>query len=41
LPCFQSKYKQFLGLGEEEAAAKKNMTIFGVGERKGGGKKQK
>jgi len=28
-------------LGEEEAAEKKNMTIFGVGERKGGGRKQK
>jgi len=28
-------------LGEEEAAEKKNMTIFGVGEREGGGKKQK
>jgi hypothetical protein len=41
LPRFQSKYKQFLGLGEEEAAEKKNMTIFGVGEREGGGKKQK
>jgi hypothetical protein len=29
-------------LGEEEAVENKNnMTIFGVGERKGGGKKQK
>jgi len=28
-------------LGEEEAAEKKNMTIFGDGERKGGDKKQK
>jgi hypothetical protein len=29
-------------LGEEEAAGNKNnMTIFGVGERKGGGRKQK
>jgi hypothetical protein len=42
LPCFQNKYKQFSGLGEEEAVENKNnMTIFGVGERKGGGKKQK
>jgi hypothetical protein len=29
-------------LGEEEAAENKNnMIIFGVGERKGGGRKQK
>jgi len=28
-------------LAEEEAAEKKNMTIFRVGERKEGGRKQK
>jgi hypothetical protein len=42
LSCFQSKYKQFSRFGEEEAAENKNnMTIFEVGERKGGDRKQK